>query len=261
VSESPLSPDIRVPKDLVNQFYLNIFILSLFSYSDMGRDEFSAMVQSLAKHNKPNLKLRGNNRQLQLNPDYLLVDMPIVYHILVNQNNNGIGSPSATQLQLNFMTAMTNKLYEVYDKSTLTSVNWATFVEDPSSPIEHTGTFNKDCGSLTDLEIQNIVSAAPEWQYKLHCIICESNQWSGVASFPSSYSVGNPRHNMVRVEYRAVACYDEDGNFLCDLTDGQISHTRWWRTRSTVLAHEIGTCYILVENPRIPSPIIIFVTN
>jgi Pregnancy-associated plasma protein-A len=49
-------------------------------------------------------------------------------------------------------------------------------------------------------------------------------------------------HNLLRVDYRALACYDDDGNFLCELTsDGQqVSHTRWWRTRSVVVAHEIG---------------------
>jgi hypothetical protein len=46
---------------------------------------------------------------------------------------------------------------------------------------------------------------------------------------------------MIILDYRAMACYDDDRNFLCDLTDGEeVSHTRWWVARSATLAHEFG---------------------
>jgi Pregnancy-associated plasma protein-A len=38
-----------------------------------------------------------------------------------------------------------------------------------------------------------------------------------------------------------VACYDDNNNFLCKLTNGtQVSNTRWWRSKSRVVAHEFG---------------------
>jgi hypothetical protein len=165
----------------------------------------------------------------------------VVYHVLTKQDNgDGSGSPTATSAQINFMNHMTNKLFTVYDKVSQTSVAWATFVV--SDIIYHDNlTLDKDCGSLSDSDVSNIITGVNEWQFKLHNIICESDNWSGVASFPSSYSVTSVRHNMIRCEYRAVACYDEHKNFLCEQIDGQnVSHTRWWRTRSTVEAHEVS---------------------
>eukprot|EP00978_Attheya_sp_CCMP212_P014013 scaffold35454_cov51-Attheya_sp.AAC.3 len=174
------------------------------------------------------------------NVEYTMRGLPLVYHILVGQSRPDTpGNPSATQKQLNFMTEMTNKLYKIYDKVSKTTIQWATFVQDQT--IIHDQTYNKDCQYLLPNEVSDIVTKVDEWESKLHVIICESNEWSGVASFPFFYPVTDPQHNMVRVEYRAVACNDEDGNFLCEPTDGEnISHTRWHRTRSTVLAHELG---------------------
>ena len=184
------------------------------------------------------------NRNLALNPSYSLVNLPIVYHVLTKQHIPKTDStldairPSATAQQLTFMTEKTNELYNIYDKVSKSSVQWASFVHDQT--IYHNNyIFNGDCDSLSN--IGSIVNQAPEWEFKLHVIICESTNWSGVASFPSSYAVTDARHNMVRVEYRAVACYNDKKEFLCDQTNGQnVSHTRWWRTRSTVLAHEFG---------------------
>jgi hypothetical protein len=184
------------------------------------------------------------NRNLAINPAYSLVNMPVVYHVMTGQHipksNAALDAvrPSATAKQLAFMTEKTNELYNIYDKVSKTSVQWASFVHDQT--IYHNNyIFNKDCSSLSDYT--SIVTKASEWQFKLHVIICESTQWSGVASFPNAYAVTDVKHNVVRVEYRAVACYDDKNEFLCDQTNGKnVSHTRWWRTRSTVLAHELG---------------------
>ena len=191
--------------------------------------------------------LFGNGRKLQVNPLYRLVDMPIVYHILVNQHNGAIGSPKATEEQLAFMTQMTNKLYNIYDKASQTAVQWASFRQDGPAII-HPQNLVYDCTDLTYADYASIVTRATDWQFKLHAIICESDQWSGIASFPDSWPVTDVQHNMVRIEYRAIACYNEQGDFLCTPTNGQkISHTRWWRTRNTVLAHEFGHLFGLAH--------------
>ena len=185
------------------------------------------------------------NRNLALTPAYSLVNLPIVYHVLTGQHipkpNNPTQDavrPSATVQQLAFMTEQTNKLYKIYDKVSKSSVQWASFVHDRT--IYHNNyIFNDDCGSLSDYN--SIVTKAPEWQFKLHVIICESTKWSGVAWFPNAFAVTDVRHNVVRVEYRAVACYNDKQEFLCDQTNGKnVSHTRWWKTRSFTLAHEFG---------------------
>ncbi len=64
---------------------------------------------------------------------------------------------------------------------------------------------------------------------------------SGLASFPTDYSVTSPSHNLLCIEYRAIPCKDTQGEFICNPTNGKnVSNTRWWRARGNVLAHEIG---------------------
>jgi hypothetical protein len=134
----------------------------------------------------------------------------------------------------------TNELFNIYSRVSKTSVQWASFVHGQT--IYHGNIeFGQDCNYLGDALLSKIIRDAPEWQFKLHCIVCESMEWSGIASFPTYFSPTNLRHNLVFAKYRAFACYDEEGRFLCEPTMGQNrSHTRWWRTRSTVLAHELG---------------------
>jgi hypothetical protein len=80
----------------------------------------------------------------------------------------------------------------------------------------------------------------------MHVIVCELAAISGIESFPEYYNVTNPLHNVIHVDYRALASYDDQtGQYLCNngvnaLTNKPISHTQWWRTRSGVVAHEIG---------------------
>lgn len=223
--------------------------------SAMSRKELSGIVSKLAKRQKHREKPNGSEEvvydvltmstnttlePLSATVAYTLKGLPVVYHILENNRNGASSNPSATAAQLDFMTNMTNHLYTIYDKATKTSVEWATFIT--SQVLVHTQSINYDCDYLSYNDFQTIVTKVSEWQFKLHVIICESTQWSGKASFPNSYSVTDVRHNAVRVDWRALASRDEMGNFLAaPSADGQtISRTRWWRTRSTVLAHELG---------------------
>lgn len=215
----------------------------------MSRQELSAIVQDVVNGKK---KKVGNGRdedirslQVVQSPAYSLVDLPIVYHVLTKQHipkadpTLDAVRPSATAAQLAFMTNKTNELFNIYSKVSKTSAHWASFIH--SQTIYHVDVFEKDCSELTSTEIDGIIRDASNWEFKLHCIICESVEWSGVTNFPNAYSPTDSRHNLVRVEYRAIACYDEEGVYLCEPTAGQnMSHTRWWRTRSTVLAHELG---------------------
>ncbi len=234
---------------------------------DLSKLDLSAVVKGVAarKHNDGMVMVMGEDaiaskenegdvavdeadlwsRNLQLfNPTYSLVNLPIVYHVLTGQyipkSNATLNAirPSATAKQLAFMTEQTNKLYNINDKVSKQSVQWASFVHNQT--IYHNNyIFAKDCSSLSDYT--SIVTKAPEWQFKLHAIICESTQWSGVAWYPNAFAITDVKHNVVRLEYRAVACYNDKKEFLCAQTNGKnISHTRWWRTRSTVLAHEFG---------------------
>jgi Pregnancy-associated plasma protein-A len=46
----------------------------------------------------------------------------------------------------------------------------------------------------------------------------------------------------VIMDYRAFACYDQAGNFLCPVTTNgtKVSNAKWWVSQSKVLAHEFG---------------------
>ena len=171
---------------------------------------------------------------------YQILDIPIVYHILLNQDNNGSGSPSLTRPQAEFATNITNKLFTIYDRASKESIEFATF--RTGAIVEHDMLLQVDCGSLSAGTISDIVTSVEDWVHHFHVVVCESNKFSGRASFADTYSPTDPSHNVVLMDYRAMACYDDDGNFLCELNEAgeQVSHTRWWRSRSAVLAHEIG---------------------
>jgi hypothetical protein len=184
--------------------------------------------------------LFSNVEELSAAVSYTLRGLPVVYHILQNNDNGGTGNPSATAAQLEFMTNMTNRLYNIYDKTSKTTVQWANFVT--SKVLVHTQSLNYDCDKLSYNDFYTIVTKVSEWQFKFHAIICESKQRSGKASLPSDYAITDVRHNVVRIDWRVIASRDEFGNFLAaPSANGQnVSHTRWWRTRYTVLAHELG---------------------
>jgi hypothetical protein len=170
---------------------------------------------------------------------YSLVDVPIVFHVLQNQDNGGIGHPTLTERQREFAIQQTNRLYNIYDKHTKTTAPFATFVD--GGTILHTDVIHKDCYYLTDSEYETIVQRATEWEFKIHAVICETVETSGLSWYPRSYPVDHPKHSVMLVDYRAVACYDHEHNFLCDLVNGQeVSHNRWWRNGSIIFAHELG---------------------
>jgi Pregnancy-associated plasma protein-A len=214
----------------------------------MTVNDFSSVVTSLLSSN-----VNGGSL-------FRLVNIPLVYHILPNQDNGGSSSPSMTDAQRDFATQMTNKSYNIYDKKSKKSVQFASFVTDQT--ITHDDFVSKtDCQSLSSSDWSSIVTKADDWQFKMHVVICELGRISGFASFPRTFPATDPEHNLVRVDYRALACFDDDGNFLCDLTNGQqVSHTRWWRTRSNTIAHEIGHIFGLFHtfqgsclfNDRVP---------
>jgi len=171
---------------------------------------------------------------------YRLIGVPMVFHVLANQTNGADGVPSITDAQRDFSIEITDKLFEIYDRSRDSTDSFATFVAGET--VIHDKEFLLDCRDLEGSDMSDLVRTVEEWEFKLHIIVCESSTFSGKASFPEDYSVTSPLHNSICVDYRAFACHDDDGNFLCDLSDdGQaISHTRWWRTRSAVVSHEIG---------------------
>ena len=175
---------------------------------------------------------------------YQLVNIPIVYHVLLNQDNGGTGSPSLTDAQREFATAITNQLFQIYDKTTGITEPWVTFVTD-TTVLHDTEFPNVDCRNLSEQDQASLIRTVAEFEFKFHVIVCESNTFSGQASYPDDYPVTSELHNVARVDYRSLACYDEVGNFLCATTtkngtQQQVSHTRWWRNRSTVVAHEFG---------------------
>lgn len=124
--------------------------------NDMNKAELSDLVQSVGRAKRHQPKLR--NRNLQLNPVYTLVDIPMVTHVLTQQHNGDTsGSPTATAAQVTFMNDMTNRLFNIYDKASQTSVQWASFVE--SETLYHdTLTLNKDCNDLTSTDYNNIIT-------------------------------------------------------------------------------------------------------
>jgi Metallo-peptidase family M12 len=184
----------------------------------------------------------GDNSKL-----YQLVKVPIVYHILTNQNAGGARRPSMTTRQRDFATQMTNRLYNIYDRRSKQSLQFASFVSD-STIVHNNVRYNDDCVKLVGTQtLSNIVKTASEWEFKMHVLVCETTTVSGQASFPDQYSPTHVLHNLALVDFRALACYDESGAFLCDsdnstVADGssKVSHTRWWRTGSKVVAHEFG---------------------
>jgi hypothetical protein len=122
-----------------------------------------------------------------------------------------------------------------------------TFVHDET--IVHDGFFsNQDCRGLFEFPddgFKLLLAKTTEYQYKIHVVVCESNQAAGLASLPEMFSAADPLKNAIMLDYRAIACRDDIGNFLCELTeDGtvpkEVSHTHWKGTRGLMLAHEIG---------------------
>lgn len=171
---------------------------------------------------------------------YQLTDIPIVFHVLPNQHDGGSGIPSLTPMQAEFATNTTNKLFTIYDRQSQESMEFASF--RTSGIVHHDISFTGDCGALSASMINDIVSSTDDWMFQVHVIVCESNQFSGRASMAGTFGPTDPQHNVVLLDYRALACYDNARNFLCEANaNGEaVSHTRWWRSRSAVLAHEIG---------------------
>jgi hypothetical protein len=93
--------------------------------------------------------------------------------------------------------------------------------------------------SLERRWIDDIVTKADEFEFKIHVIIGEDPQVAGLATPWEFFAEDTPKNSVVYLDHRALACYDEEGNYLCDDPDGK-SKTRWSTNRSGVLAHELG---------------------
>lgn len=191
-------------------------------------------------------KISGNNDRSRISADaivYQLVGMPVVFHVLPNQDVGGERRPSLTRLQRDFTVNMTNRLYRIYDKTTKSSVQFANFVAPDQILVHNSFRSNKDCANLDENLYAPFIRNVTDYMFKFHVIVCQSTSFSGRASFPPQYRPTSALHNSVLVDFRALACYNDlDGTFICDQGQNgeQVSHTRWWRTRSTVLAHEFG---------------------
>lgn len=210
--------------------------------------DLSSIVNSLHNSQRTIRRYRRPSRALEAvnvlsENSYKLVNVPLVFHVLVNQDNGDNGSPNMTDAQRHYAIEQTNTAFNIYDQNTKTYTQFVTFVWNDT--IIHSDNIFKDCGSIKNSQIQTIISKSIEWQFKFHAIICESNSFSGYASFPGNFANNNPRHSLVFIDYRALGCYHHvTGEYLCDNYDSStgkpISHTRWWRTRSTTVSHEIG---------------------
>lgn len=234
--------------------------------SKITAKERSVLINSLALPDEARLNKRGDGAtvdgQVKTNKlidqaDYRLRRMPVVFHVLSKQDSGDkTGAPHATNKQLNYMIEQTNKLFRIFDKQTKTSVQWATFsfhsvINHSTLQIE-----NLDCADLDRNGYDyydKIVGLVDEYETKFHVIVCETSKFSGSASFPNYHAPSDNRHNAVLLDYRAIACWTDDGEYLCkgnknnDGSTMPASHTRWWRTRSTVLAHEIGHLFGLLH--------------
>jgi hypothetical protein len=133
-------------------------------------------------------------RQTTNRTHYQLVNVPIVYHVLPNQNGGGKLKPFLTKKQEVYTTHITNQLFNIYDKQSKQSVQFIQFVTNATIIHKNIRT-NVDCPSLSDEQVQKIVTKASEWQFKLHVFVCEINYWSGMATFPGTYPMTDPSHN------------------------------------------------------------------
>jgi Pregnancy-associated plasma protein-A len=197
--------------------------------------------------------------------NYQLVNVPIVFHLLSNQNGGTKSNPTLTRKQMKYATKVTNDMYRIYNKQTNESVQFISFAMNETY-VHDWFVYYDDCANIADIHIKTFVTTATEWQYKLHIIVCQINAFSGRASFPYSYNITDPKHNQIILDYRTFACFDEYNNFLCRTdendnkmnnqsttnnsatnntqqqkqTKSKISHTKWWSSQSKTLSHELG---------------------
>ena len=251
----------------------------------MSLDDLSSVFNGLLLHKDGTDDQQDSQKRfVSINRnEYQLVNISLVYHLLpqqgigaeiVREGNNDIETfppltgPIMTDAQRDFATQATNRLFQIYNKKSKQTLPFASFVTYPTTIVHDNFITTKDCSRLNANDIESLVTIVPEWESRMHVLVCELASISGLATFPSSYPVDDPQHNVLRVDYRTLACYDDrTGDFLCQTTNNnnnnnntnhtttntttQSSHIRWWRNRSVVIAHEIGHLFGLPHTFRI----------
>lgn len=122
--------------------------------------------------------------QVSVDNSYQLVNVSIVFHILVNQDNGYVGSPNMTNTQREYAVRQTNAAFNIYDRNTKKSMQFVNFVWNET--IVHTDIIQYDCGNIPNTKVQSIIKKSIEWQYMeerpsrnfflmiAHCIICST---------------------------------------------------------------------------------------
>ena len=151
---------------------------------------------------------------------YTLVNVPVRFHILQNSVVNTARVNEAMLLH------MVDALNEDY-------AGFATFVYN-GTVVQSTA---NTCDNLVAADYNALVNATGEVEttYKLHVIICELADYSGIASFPTDYTTWDTRHNAIRIDYLAIACRHRTTGAALNTCD-----PKWWRTRNVVISHEYG---------------------
>ena len=151
---------------------------------------------------------------------YTLVNIPVRFHLL---RTSVVTTTRVNQAMLRHMVDALNEDY----------AGFATFVYNGT--VVQTRTNN--CDNLSAADYNALINARGEVQttYKLHAIICNLAEYSGIASFPTDFTTSDPQHNAVRIDYRAVACRNRTTGAALNNCN-----PKWWRTRSMVISHEFG---------------------
>jgi hypothetical protein len=154
---------------------------------------------------------------------YTLRNVPIRFHLLQNS------LVSLTRVNEAMMQHMVDAMNEDY-------TDFATFVYD-GYVIHPRAAGSASCDNLGVADYDAIVNAPGEVNttYKLHSIVCDLAEVSGIASFPDQYPITHPQHNAVRIDFRAVACKNRTTGAALNSCD-----PKWWRTRNVVITHEYG---------------------
>ena len=179
---------------------------------------------------------------------YQLVNVPLVYHVLVNQTVDNITRRLVNDKQIYWATNITNKLFNIYNKKTKKSIQFASFITE--GPYLNTDSIDPiDCYDIPGAIINATIMRVPEWQYKFHVITCESAKYGSFgwlrgknARLPEkNYSLDDFRRRSFGVTDTLMTCVDDAGNNLCTIPVGLDV------ARSTSVANRLGFLFGLYK--------------